>query len=460
MCGIVGVAGPMGVKEDKVLKTLLTLDALRGIDSTGIAAIPRNGDVRVVKQVGNPYELFYTRGFDPALNRMNRAIIGHNRFATQGEINRRNAHPFDFDNLVGVHNGTLRNKHRLLDANQFKVDSENLYYHIEHEGLDSFLEIVDGAYALVWWNREEETLNFLRNKERPMWCVKSIDGKNMFWASEKWMIEVAVSREQINVGEYHWMMEDMHYKIQINDKSEMDKPVVSLAQAKYKPPVFQQNWHAQGGATSKKLILVETGKATSTTSAGETQKKSQGFSTASKRGYVNSKGLAVELMALCVDKGGATYISCFDALEPTVNLRMYYNKKDDPLINRLGEVVLADVKDIQIHRTEGTFYKLSRNTVKEVPKVELDISAITKAIVGATLQDDEEEADEPDGVLVLSHRGKLISEEQFVVDYGTCSSCTGYVDPGKKHRFTVGGEAICHECLADPELNKYLPALL
>lgn len=456
MCGIVGVAGKLNNKTDKALKTLLVLDAVRGIDSTGIAAVHRDGEVKVVKQLGNPYELFDTRGFAPAINKMNRVVIGHNRFATQGEVNRKNAHPFEFDTLVGVHNGTLRNKWKLLDANLFKVDSENLYYHIEHEGLDSFLEIVDGAYALVWWDKVNEELNFLRNKERPMWCVKSIDGEVLFWASERWMIEIAAGREDIKLGEFHPMMEDMHYRIPINKDGVMEKPIVSLAQAKFvPPPVFQQQqkWSAHGGADSKKATSTKTLTLVPTTAATEKKSDIQS-STASKRGYVNSKGLAIELMALCVDSQGATYISCYDANEPLVKLRMYYNKKDDEITKRLGDVVLADIKDIQIHRTEGTFYKVARNSVKEVPKVVLDIAAITKAIVAGTLDEEDEASDE---VLVKDHRGNMISEEQFAVTYGTCASCTGFVDPAKKHRFCTNGEAVCDVCLSDPETAKYLP---
>ena len=158
MCGLVGVAGDLTAKEDKILRTLLILDTVRGEDSTGIAAIPKFGDAVVVKTVGPAFELFNLKKYENTINKQNRVVIGHNRFATQGAVNKANAHPFEFDTLVGVHNGTLRNKSKLKDANTFVVDSENLYHHIEQEGLRDAIDTVDGAYALVWWNKNEETL--------------------------------------------------------------------------------------------------------------------------------------------------------------------------------------------------------------------------------------------------------------------------------------------------------------
>lgn len=440
MCGIVGVAGFIGIKEDKILKTLLTLDALRGIDSTGIAAIPKVGDSRVVKQLGNPYELFDTRGFTPALNRPNRAIIGHNRFATQGEVVRRNAHPFDFDSLVGVHNGTLRNKYKLLDSANFKVDSENLYWHIDQLGLNSFLKEVDGAYALVWWDKHEETLNFLRNKERPMWCVRSEDQRTMFWASERWMIEIACAREEVKLGEFHWMMEDMHYKIGIDDKGNMDKPQLSEAASKYVPFHTQSSkWSAGNSEVQKKLILVENKKAD--TPIPSEKKSELQHSIASRKHYVSSRNLPLEIMAECVDVNGASYLSCLDANEPHVKVRLYV-KKNDPLIGLIGSHITADIKDIHISPKEGTYYKVGYSSVK-VAEVEQNLDALI-------------DSDDLSTIPVKNHRGKEISQTEFIQTYNCCGACDGFVDPQQKFKFTVSGEAICHECVDTPEVVKYI----
>ena len=232
MCGLIGVAGDITIKLERTMRTLLILDSLRGDDSTGIAAVPRIGETIVAKELGGPFDLFDSKKFKSALTKSNRAIIGHNRFATSGGVSKSTAHPFDFDTLVGVHNGTLRNKWKLEDAKDFTVDSENLFHHIEKKGLRDALDTVDGAYALVWWDKLNDTLNFLRNKERPMWIAATKDGKALVWASEKWMMEVACSREGVDLAEIHSTTHDMHYSLYIPPSGEISKPKIVLQEAR------------------------------------------------------------------------------------------------------------------------------------------------------------------------------------------------------------------------------------
>ena len=69
LCGIVVVAGESTKQNHNVLETLLILDQLRGIDSTGIAAIPRGDfDVNIAKEVGNAFDLMGTKGYFNAMN--------------------------------------------------------------------------------------------------------------------------------------------------------------------------------------------------------------------------------------------------------------------------------------------------------------------------------------------------------------------------------------------------------
>jgi glucosamine 6-phosphate synthetase-like amidotransferase/phosphosugar isomerase protein len=149
------MAGGLTANLDKVFKTLLILDSLRGEDSTGALLVSRfDGKATVAKQLGDPFCLFNDHKFDTAFRKINRVMLGHNRFATSGGVSKVSAHPFENASLVGVHNGTLINKHKLEDSSDFKVDSENLYHHIDKLGLDSALQVMEGAWALVWWNKK------------------------------------------------------------------------------------------------------------------------------------------------------------------------------------------------------------------------------------------------------------------------------------------------------------------
>jgi len=88
---------------------MLLLDYLRGVDSTGLAAVRnKDSEVKVVKAAVNPIDLFGYKNFDMVLTgATSKVLIGHNRAATLGKVNNVNAHPFHCGAVVGAHNGTL-----------------------------------------------------------------------------------------------------------------------------------------------------------------------------------------------------------------------------------------------------------------------------------------------------------------------------------------------------------------
>jgi glucosamine 6-phosphate synthetase-like amidotransferase/phosphosugar isomerase protein len=210
MCGIVGVAGNVTGKEEAIFKQMLIMDAIRGEDSTGVAFVTPNREVTVSKTVGDPFQLFEKKSYRDSLMKKSNVIIGHNRYATTGKVVRANAHPFEFSKLVGVHNGTIKNKFKLVGGNMFDTDSEALYYGVNENGLKPTIKDVDGAYTLVWYNKVEHTINFLRNEERPLNFAFSEDGKVLFWASEAWMISVACSRKDYKIGEINSLPVNKH----------------------------------------------------------------------------------------------------------------------------------------------------------------------------------------------------------------------------------------------------------
>lgn len=204
MCGLVGVAGNLQFKDEALMKRLFLLDYFRGPDSTGLAAIQTNGDAVIAKIDSNPLTLFEMKRFTDALNGYkSKAFIGHNRAATRGAVNVYNAHPFHFDHIVGAHNGTLDSASvdRLQDAvgEKFNVDSQVLFAAIAKLGIKETISLCTegrdyqtGAWALTWFDQNEGTINFLRNKHRPLWYAWTKDFKRLLWASEWPMISHAV----------------------------------------------------------------------------------------------------------------------------------------------------------------------------------------------------------------------------------------------------------------------------
>lgn len=214
MCGIVGCAGLVTAAAERAFRDMLVFDSVRGEDSTGVAFLHQGMGTSIVKEVGDPFVLLTSGKFNRAMKGVHKAILGHNRWATTGKINRDNAHPFETDNLIGVHNGTLKNKSAIPNHLTYETDSEALYNHIDNVGVEKAIPIIDGAWALVWIDKNEGTISFLRNKERPMYIGFSEDEKTMLWASEAWMLTVAASRNNIKI-KYKELAVDMLHTFEI-----------------------------------------------------------------------------------------------------------------------------------------------------------------------------------------------------------------------------------------------------
>lgn len=224
MCGHVGIAGNLEFKDEATMKRLLLIDYLRGPDSTGIAAIRKNGEAVISKGALNPIDLFDMPKFKSALNAyQSKVFLGHNRAATKGVVNNVNAHPYEVDHIVGAHNGTLdpvsyADLEKLLDE-KFGTDSHAIIAGIAKFGVEEIIPMLSsgagatgGAWSLVWMDREQNTLNFLRNDQRPMWYAYSEDFKKLFWASEWPMIDVATALSTGTGKEYKLYHNDKHHR--------------------------------------------------------------------------------------------------------------------------------------------------------------------------------------------------------------------------------------------------------
>jgi predicted glutamine amidotransferase len=202
MCGLVGVIGNIGYKDKEVFQTLLILDVLRGPHSTGVAVVEGNKDITVVKKLGVPHNLFDSKAYDKAMAPYNiQALIGHNRHATKGAINEKNAHPFHIGDVVGCHNGTLTSTYNLVDNKDFAVDSENIIHAINEESMPEVLPELQGAYALSVYDSREDVLYLARNKERPLFYCWAKQKDKVYYASEEWMLNVALGRHGIEFGD-------------------------------------------------------------------------------------------------------------------------------------------------------------------------------------------------------------------------------------------------------------------
>lgn len=189
MCGIVGYAG-----KTNVIKNIMTgLKSLeyRGYDSSGIAYLDKNNNIKIYKKEGQ------IKNLDQILNYEDEASLGisHTRWATHGGVTDNNAHPHNQGKITLVHNGIIENYEELKkelekEGYNFKssTDSEvaaalidKLYK--ENKDMLKILvilkEILKGSYAFNIINSDIPNKIYGIRKDVPL-IVGVSDHGNMF----------------------------------------------------------------------------------------------------------------------------------------------------------------------------------------------------------------------------------------------------------------------------------------
>ena len=217
MCGICGVYSTnFSTPEREIFQGLLLLNVWRGKDSTGVVRVndPKDTTIPLVTSrrsiMASPGFISTKSGhellFDPEKkNKAPYALIGHTRAATKGEVKLSNAHPFTFDNVCGVHNGTI--KWMFDKSKDFDTDSEALYANINEHGIEKALNVVansDPAYALVYVDRRDGTLNFVKNNDRPLYFTYLYNRTTLIWSSQREMIEFVLARRGTALNNSGW----------------------------------------------------------------------------------------------------------------------------------------------------------------------------------------------------------------------------------------------------------------
>ena len=192
MCGLFGFTGPPSFRAASLLQALAIADEVRGRHSTGLALAAREEgsrrlSPRLVKKALSGKE-FVRAGWSQILFQAKYPLaIGHNRYATAGEVNDRNAHPFLIQRPHGAalaaHNGLVGGKEAIAERYGVKnhpVDSEVYFRAIgrragrtEEDLLQAILEVTAfiaprADFACLWLEPAWRSLYFWRSPDRPL----------------------------------------------------------------------------------------------------------------------------------------------------------------------------------------------------------------------------------------------------------------------------------------------------
>ena len=481
MCGIVGMAGDIGANMRKMFGQMLIVDQLRGQHSTGVLSVVNHNDkLKITKVLGGPENLDDSKSYNDQMTDYNKVMIGHNRWATSGKIIARNAHPFEFDTLAGVHNGSLRQYSKLPGHSDFPVDSEVLYHSIDAIGLQPTLDKITGAYTLVWWDKVEKAVKILRNSERPLYLAHTRDGKTIMWASEPWMISGIAERNGIFLSEDGvWNLKaDTLLTIPLDTAIRgVAKPLVT-ADVKGGAEVFlPASSFRQGGSSAS-----TTGACSTTGAASNESSTGTGAScpvTQGTVGQTNTQGekKTEEVKPLepilakgrhvfvggfkASDANGGKYINLF-RLNDSRKYRLYLNKADYGKYDS-GDQIEGEINSICVEQGTDIIYKMVNVTAKNLSKIAAAEKLATENLTGGTshvlqlrteslkksLENLPEVPEEETGELYCDKNGRYITKEDFQKKYQFCDYCTDNIDPSAGYRFMKGGECLCERCMSD-----------
>lgn len=205
MCGLVGVMGKqLGLGDIKKFKDLMTLAQLRGEDGAGVMTVPdpkgQDFKVRYGKTTWSSGHLITTKEFYDTIKDDVHIVAGHARAPTKGGTDIKSVHPHRSEHIYLMHNGTMH----YVGGNTVKdteSDSKLVAKCIADRGIEYFVQESFGAYCLVWIDLKDNTLNFLRNEDRPLTLgfehftqMAGSQVSQLWWASEMWMIPTVLSR--------------------------------------------------------------------------------------------------------------------------------------------------------------------------------------------------------------------------------------------------------------------------
>lgn len=205
MCGLSGCVGNLAYKEELVAKDLMFYNTLRGEDSTGVATLVKGkgNTPKIAKAIGQPWNLVDTKKYENSMKGSLALIMTHNRKATVGAKSIGNAHPFEYGSITGMHNGTIPDMYikDLPDFAEMETDSKVIINSIDKWGIKKTIENIPEsanlAYALVWYDAKDHSINFMRNPQRSLYFAFDDNRHDLFWSSEIEHLASALNRREI-----------------------------------------------------------------------------------------------------------------------------------------------------------------------------------------------------------------------------------------------------------------------
>lgn len=244
MCGLSGaMSSSLSDGERDIFRDLFNISSLRGVEGCGVIVAQKEPNKAInVERIRSPHVsgvLAYSSELLAATKPPINLLVGHARWPTKGGKDREALHPHRSNHICGVHNGTL---HRVAGelVKDGESDSAKLYESIAKIGVKETIKNTDGAYALVWVDEQDQTINFLRNSQRTLHFT-NIGWQNnistVFWSSEREMLQLIMGRSYKGTNTWDtYLPVDKHFKYPL--KVEHRIVPVEVTELKPAPKVY------------------------------------------------------------------------------------------------------------------------------------------------------------------------------------------------------------------------------
>ncbi|MBL7148479.1 MAG: glutamine--fructose-6-phosphate transaminase (isomerizing) [Candidatus Cloacimonetes bacterium] len=253
MCGIVGYIGKRNATPI-IVEGIKRLE-YRGYDSSGIAILDKNKQLKIFKKSGKITEL--ERSLPSPDETYGNIGIAHTRWATHGEPTTVNAHPHTgcFGKIAVVHNGIIEN-HKILqkkleaEGHKFisETDTEVLAHLIEHFltkgnefslAVREALQLVEGTFGIAVINKDDPNKMIAARRGSPL--ILGIGKDEFFVTSDVAAIIIHTKRviylednEIVVINHKNFEITTLDNKYVEAKVSEVDWDVSSIDKGEYK----------------------------------------------------------------------------------------------------------------------------------------------------------------------------------------------------------------------------------
>lgn len=179
MCGLFGAIGK-GINP-LIIRGLAIANRSRGKESLGMF----DSTGKKIKSASDPTDCLTRSNFSAFIERKHWFIAGHTRKATRGVINKKNAHPFRYGNIIGSHNG------QVTAPPQYDVDSQYLFDMLSRN-LGNYAEAfkgIQGYWALTWFDGKHFYLQAYDNK-----LTLARKGNTWYYSSDRDHLSAAIGK--------------------------------------------------------------------------------------------------------------------------------------------------------------------------------------------------------------------------------------------------------------------------